>query len=48
MWPLLLALLILSPAVVRAEYLGNFSANEFDQNSITNPFGAVTLTRRTA
>jgi hypothetical protein len=37
---LLASLLVLIPITVHAEYLGNLSANEFDQNSITDPFGA--------
>ena len=37
---LLASLLVLTPFTVHAEYLGNLSANEFDQNSIANPFGA--------
>ncbi len=37
---LLLALLLVLPLTVHAEYRGNLSANEFDQNSIANPFGA--------
>jgi|SRR5882672_8906917 len=37
---LLTSLLVLIPCTVHAEYLGNLSANEFDPNSITNPFGA--------
>lgn len=37
---LLATLLLLIPLTVHAEYLGNLSANEFDQNSIANPFGA--------
>jgi hypothetical protein len=37
---LLASLLVLIPFTVNAEYLGNLSANEFDQNSIANPFGA--------
>ena len=36
---LLLALLLLFPLTVHTEYLGNLSANEFDPNSIANPFG---------
>ena len=36
---LLASLLVLIPLTVHAEYLGNLSANEFDQNSIANPFG---------
>ena len=34
------SLLILITLAVQAEYCGNLSANEFDQNSIANPFGA--------
>jgi hypothetical protein len=37
---LLAYLLVLIPFTVHAEYLGNLSANEFDQDSIANPFGA--------
>lgn len=37
---LLVSLLVLIPFTVHAEYLGNLSANEFDPNSIANPFGA--------
>ena len=37
---LLLALLLVLPLTVQAEYLGNLSANEFDANSTANPFGA--------
>jgi hypothetical protein len=37
---LLACLLLLIPLTVHAEYLGNLSANEFDPNSIANPFGA--------
>jgi hypothetical protein len=33
-------LLVLLPLTVHAEYLGNLSANEFDPNSIANPYGA--------
>jgi hypothetical protein len=38
---LLASVLILFPFTVHAEYLGNLSANEFDPNSIANPFGAA-------
>ena len=34
------SLLVLIPFTVNAECLGNLSANEFDPNSIANPFGA--------
>lgn len=34
------SLLVLIPFTSHAEYLGNLSANEFDQSSIANPFGA--------
>jgi hypothetical protein len=37
---LLASLLVLIPFTVHAEYLGDLSANQFDQNSIANPFGA--------
>ena len=37
---LLLIVLLLLPLPVYAEYLGNLSANEFDPNSIANPYGA--------
>ena len=37
---LLLALLLLLPLTVQAEYLGNLSANEFDANSTANSYGA--------
>ena len=37
---MLASLLVLIPLTVHAEYLGNLSVNEFDPNSITNPFGA--------
>ena len=37
---LLASLLVLIPLTVYAEDLGNLSANEFDPNSIANPFGA--------
>lgn len=37
---LLLALLLLIPLTVQAEYLGNLSANEFDVNSTANSNGA--------
>ena len=37
---LLASLLVLIPVTAHAEYLGNLSANEFDANSTTNPFGA--------
>ena len=38
---MLLALLLsLIPFSVQAEYLGNLSANEYDPNSIANPYGA--------
>ena len=37
---LLASLLVLIPLAVHAEYLGNLSANEFDPNSVANPFGA--------
>ncbi len=38
---LLLALLLLLPLTVHAEYLGNLSANEFDQNSIASSLGTI-------
>ena len=34
------SLLVLLPVTVHAEYLGNLSANEFDPNSVANPYGA--------
>lgn len=37
---LLASLLVFIPLTVQAEYLGNLSTNEFDPNSIANPFGA--------
>jgi hypothetical protein len=37
---LVASLLVLIPLAVHAEYLGNHSANEFDLNSIANPFGS--------
>ncbi|MBK5280527.1 MAG: hypothetical protein JJE16_00405 [Nitrospiraceae bacterium] len=37
---LLVSLLVLIPLAVHAEYRGNLSANEFDPNSIADPFGA--------
>lgn len=37
---ILLLSLLFFPLAAHAEYLGNLSANEFDQNSITDPFGA--------
>jgi len=37
---LLSTLLVFVPLTVQAEYLGNLSANEFDPDSIANPFGA--------
>ena len=37
---LLLAFFLVLPLTVHAEYLGNLSANEFDPNSVANPFGA--------
>jgi len=37
---LLATLLVFVPLTVQAEYLGNLSTNEFDPNSIANPFGA--------
>jgi len=40
---LLASLLVLIPPTVNAEYLGNLSANEFDPNSVANPFGAGNL-----
>lgn len=40
MKPPLASLLVLITLAVQAEYFGNLSANEFDQNSIAIPFGA--------
>ena len=37
---LLTILLFLIPLAAHAEYLGNLSANEFDPNSVANPFVA--------
>ena len=37
---LLASLLLFLPLTVHAEYLGNLSANEFDPNSVANPFAA--------
>ena len=37
---LLASILVLIPLTVHAEYLGNLSANEFDPNSIADPFSA--------
>ena len=37
---LLTVLFVLIPFTIHAEYLGNLSANEYDPNSIANPFGA--------
>ena len=37
---LLALLLVLLPFTVHAEYLGDRSSNEFDPNSIIDPFGA--------
>ena len=37
---LLASLLVFIPLTVHAEYLGNLSANEYDPNSIANPYGA--------
>ena len=37
---LLSSLFLVIPLTVHAEDLGNLSANEFDPNSIANPFGA--------
>ena len=37
---LLASLLVLIPFTVHAEYLDNLSANEFDPNSIVDPFDA--------
>ena len=37
---LLATLLLLIPQAAQAEYLGNLSANEFDPNSVANPFDA--------
>jgi len=36
---LLAGFFILIPLTAQAEYRGNLSANEYDQNSIANPFG---------
>ncbi len=38
---LLASLLVFVPLTIQAEYLGNLSANEFDQNSIANPLGTI-------
>jgi hypothetical protein len=37
---LLASFLVLIPLTVHAEYLGNLAANEFDPNSIPDPFSA--------
>ena len=37
---LLTIFLLLIPLAAHAEYFGNLSANEFDPNSVANPFGA--------
>ena len=40
MWVILILFLLIFPRAIHAEYLGNLSANEFDPNSIANPYGA--------
>jgi hypothetical protein len=37
---ILLLSLLFFPLAAHAEYLGNLSTNEFDPNSVANPFGA--------
>lgn len=45
---LLAVLFVLIPFTIHAENLGNPSANEFDHNSVANPFGAGSSSRRIA